>query len=243
MKTPLLALLFLCLCVPGHCDCQEDCFTCEQLLSKDLNFNTMVCLVECEGDITPAYTWNLCRQVSALEHIPFLSLGGAILKRAQEEAEAMRPEGDQADELVPAALQRFDHVTRALDFDELSLQSRTDLLNTEAAYDSQLPQSVEEEGAVKGGEEQGDATSDGVDLSMSKRFGGFLKGRHGYKKLMTPGRSFQKRYGGFIGVRKSARKWNNQKRFSKFLKQYLGMSTRSSDFKSLSEDFAQQNEV
>ncbi|XP_032539751.1 prepronociceptin isoform X1 [Chiroxiphia lanceolata] len=37
----------------------------------------------------------------------------------------------------------------------------------------------------------------------------------------------QKRYGGFIGVRKSARKWNNQKRFSEFLKQYLGMSPRS----------------
>ncbi|XP_056342529.1 prepronociceptin isoform X2 [Oenanthe melanoleuca] len=37
----------------------------------------------------------------------------------------------------------------------------------------------------------------------------------------------QKRYGGFIGVRKSARKWNNQKRFSEFLKQYLGMAPRS----------------
>ncbi|NXT49599.1 PNOC protein, partial [Pluvianellus socialis] len=39
-----------------------------------------------------------------------------------------------------------------------------------------------------------------------------------------------KRYGGFIGVRKSARKWNNQKRFSEFLKQYLGMSPRSSEY-------------
>ncbi|XP_072782347.1 prepronociceptin isoform X1 [Taeniopygia guttata] len=37
----------------------------------------------------------------------------------------------------------------------------------------------------------------------------------------------QKRYGGFIGVRKSARKWNNQKRFSQFLRQYLGMAPRS----------------
>ncbi|NXH57988.1 PNOC protein, partial [Rhabdornis inornatus] len=40
----------------------------------------------------------------------------------------------------------------------------------------------------------------------------------------------QKRYGGFIGVRKSARKWNNQKRFSEFLKQYLGMAPRSSEY-------------
>ncbi|NWV36165.1 PNOC protein, partial [Grantiella picta] len=40
----------------------------------------------------------------------------------------------------------------------------------------------------------------------------------------------QKRYGGFIGVRKSARKWNNQKRFSEFLRQYLGMAPRSSEY-------------
>uniref|UniRef100_A0A674GFJ3 Prepronociceptin n=1 Tax=Taeniopygia guttata TaxID=59729 RepID=A0A674GFJ3_TAEGU len=40
----------------------------------------------------------------------------------------------------------------------------------------------------------------------------------------------QKRYGGFIGVRKSARKWNNQKRFSQFLRQYLGMAPRSSEY-------------
>ncbi|NXS53210.1 PNOC protein, partial [Brachypteracias leptosomus] len=44
------------------------------------------------------------------------------------------------------------------------------------------------------------------------------------------GKGVQKRYGGFIGVRKSARKWNNQKRFSEFLKQYLGMSPRSSEY-------------
>ncbi|XP_025922801.1 prepronociceptin [Apteryx rowi] len=48
------------------------------------------------------------------------------------------------------------------------------------------------------------------------------------RRLAAPAaRGVQKRYGGFIGVRKSARKWNNQKRFSEFLKQYLGMSPRS----------------
>uniref|UniRef100_A0A8C0HD05 Prepronociceptin n=1 Tax=Chelonoidis abingdonii TaxID=106734 RepID=A0A8C0HD05_CHEAB len=53
----------------------------------------------------------------------------------------------------------------------------------------------------------------------------------------------QKRYGGFIGVRKSARKWNNQKRFSEFLKQYLGMSPRSSEYDSLTNDLNEQNEI
>uniref|UniRef100_A0A8C4JXT5 PNOC protein n=1 Tax=Dromaius novaehollandiae TaxID=8790 RepID=A0A8C4JXT5_DRONO len=55
-------------------------------------------------------------------------------------------------------------------------------------------------------------------------------------------RGVQKRYGGFIGVRKSARKWNNQKRFSEFLKQYLGMSPRSSEY-DIAADLNEHNEI
>ncbi|XP_051470410.1 prepronociceptin isoform X1 [Apus apus] len=61
---------------------------------------------------------------------------------------------------------------------------------------------------------------------ISRRVGGFSRGTRGSRPAPTA-RGVQKRYGGFIGVRKSARKWNNQKRFSEFLKQYLGMSPRS----------------
>ena len=39
-------------------------------------------------------------------------------------------------------------------------------------------------------------------------------------------RPLQKRYGGFIGVRKSARKWNSQKRVNQLLRQYLGLRGR-----------------
>ncbi|XP_048793457.1 prepronociceptin isoform X1 [Lagopus muta] len=63
------------------------------------------------------------------------------------------------------------------------------------------------------------------DEDISRRLGGgFPRGTRG---SWPAARGVQKRYGGFIGVRKSARKWNNQKRFSEFLKQYLGMSPRS----------------
>ncbi|XP_025896791.1 prepronociceptin [Nothoprocta perdicaria] len=55
-------------------------------------------------------------------------------------------------------------------------------------------------------------------------------------------RDVQKRYGGFIGVRKSARKWNNQKRFSEFLKQYLGMAPRSSEY-DIAADLNEHNEI
>ncbi|KAM6355372.1 PNOC protein, partial [Podargus strigoides] len=64
---------------------------------------------------------------------------------------------------------------------------------------------------------------------ISRRLGGFPRGTRGSRPAPTA-KGVQKRYGGFIGVRKSARKWNNQKRFSEFLKQYLGMSPRSSEY-------------
>ncbi|NWH19986.1 PNOC protein, partial [Grus americana] len=40
----------------------------------------------------------------------------------------------------------------------------------------------------------------------------------------------------------SARKWNNQKRFSEFLKQYLGMSPRSSEY-DIAGGISEHNEI
>ncbi|KAL4623854.1 proorphanin-like [Arapaima gigas] len=231
MKTPLWTLLLLCVCDPGRCNCQRDCLSCSLLLPEKHTFSALVCLVECESKDSPALTWELCRQ--ALEHSqsPSLPERGALLKRAEEELGALMPV-DQGDGglLYSGALQRFDHVARALGTAQLS-----------TAYHSQHHRSEEEEGAeAQEGAEDGDPEA---AINLTKRFGGFLKGKYGYRRLMDPGRSMQKRYGGFIGVRKSARKWNNQKRFSEFLKQYLGMSTRSSEFNSVSADISQQNEM
>ncbi|NXA70047.1 PNOC protein, partial [Mohoua ochrocephala] len=64
---------------------------------------------------------------------------------------------------------------------------------------------------------------------ISRRLGRFPPGTGGWHPAPVA-KGVQKRYGGFIGVRKSARKWNNQKRFSEFLKQYLGMAPRSSEY-------------
>ncbi|XP_070690444.1 prepronociceptin-like [Pempheris klunzingeri] len=246
MKT-VVALLLLCLCDPGQGDCQAECLSCSNILPKQLSFNTMVCLTECEDNVSPAFYWDFCRKVLSSQ---ISSLGGAMRKRSQEEVEALFPEeGEQVEAglLLPMALQRFDHMTRALGDDERDPGAKGSQLNT--AYNSQNALSLEDEyEEEEAGQEEGaaDAAARGqgdVGLSVSKRFGGFVKGRHGYRKFMSPGRSYQKRYGGFIGIRKSARKWNNQKRFSEFLKQYLGMSARATEFNSLSEDLTQQNEV
>ncbi|XP_029281944.1 prepronociceptin [Cottoperca gobio] len=206
-----------------------------------------VCLTECEANVSPAFSWDFCRKVLSS---PLSSLTGIVRKRSQEEVEALFPEEEEeqvaGDLWLPFALQRYDHVTRALGVDERDLGGKGRQLNT--AYNSQNALSLEDEYEEEAGQEEGAADmlargQGDVGLSVSKRFGGFVKGRHGYRKLMSPGRSYQKRYGGFIGIRKSARKWNNQKRFSEFLKQYLGMSTKATEFNSVSEDLTQQNEV
>ncbi|NXC20360.1 PNOC protein, partial [Corythaeola cristata] len=76
---------------------------------------------------------------------------------------------------------------------------------------------------------------------ISRRLGGFPRGTRGLWPAPTA-KGVQKRYGGFIGVRKSARKWNNQKRFSEFLKQYLGMSPRSSEY-DIAGGIGEHNEI
>ncbi|XP_054476385.1 prepronociceptin [Anoplopoma fimbria] len=243
MKT-VVALLLLCLCDPGQSDCRADCVSCSNILPKQLSFNIIVCLTECEADISPAFSWDICRKVLSS---PISSLTGTMRKRSQEEVEALFPEEEEEPVegglFLPFAMQRYDHMTRALGRD---LGGRGSQLNT--AYNAHNALSLEDEYEEEAGQEEEAAETAArgqgeAGLGISKRFGGFVKGRHSYRKLMSPGRSYQKRYGGFVGIRKSARKWNNQKRFSEFLKQYLGMSTKATEFNSVSEDLTQQNEV
>uniref|UniRef100_A0A3Q2CZC5 Prepronociceptin a n=2 Tax=Cyprinodon variegatus TaxID=28743 RepID=A0A3Q2CZC5_CYPVA len=203
-----------------------------------------VCIIECKSNVSPSHSWDICRKA-----LTSSSLDGTMTKRSQEEADVLLPkEEEQIDGglLLPIELQRFNHFTRALDVNDRSLVSKSSQLSSilDSQNDLSLANEYEEEEAEQG-EDVGVAAKGQSDpeLSLSKRFGGFVKGRHGYRRLMYPGRSYQKRYGGFIGIRKSARKWNNQKRFSEFLKQYLGMTTRATEFNSVSGDLAQQNEV
>lgn len=177
----------------------------------------------------------MCRR-TIVEQKPkaLLSVGGSILKRAEEEPDTSLPV-DQDDEQLSETLQRFDHITRALGADDqdMQLSKKYKFLQVQSAQESEEERDGDSE--IEG-DEQDSA------IHLIKRFGGFLKNKYGYRKFIDPGRSLQKRYGGFIGVRKSARKWNNQKRFSEFLKQYLGMSSRASDYNSMSADLTQQNE-
>lgn len=200
-----------------------------------------VCLLECEGRVSTSLTWEVCQRAVKVLQRPTLSGGGAVSPRTGAEPGLTSFDFDLDDELLESAAAES---LRDGGRDEAPLEQRSVL------YDSSLPESSEagegmralgldeerqprEERNVEGDTQlkrDGDDASEAV--ALAKRFGGFQRGRHGYRKLIgSPMRPLQKRYGGFIGVRKSARKWNSQKRVNQLLRQYLGMrSSRSGRF-------------
>ncbi|XP_068564809.1 prepronociceptin b [Cebidichthys violaceus] len=247
MKIPLwcLVVLLASLFTPGRSDCQGECVACGVLLQQQQLqqvFNTMVCLLECEGHVSSSLTWEVCQRAVKLSRHPTLSEGGALFKRTGEELELTSLDLNSDSELLQsAAAERFAEGER----DEAPFEQRS------VQYDSSLLESSEEGEGLRSpdlsladgerkpreernvgsdGQQEGLSEDEGSEaVALSKRFGGFQRGRHGYRKLIgSPMRPLQKRYGGFIGVRKSARKWNSQKRVNQLLRQYLGMrSSRS----------------
>ncbi|XP_051954273.1 prepronociceptin-like [Xyrauchen texanus] len=243
MKTPFWTLLLLSLSVTGHSDCQGDCLTCGLLLPEYQAFNTLVCILECEAQASPALTWDLCYQAVGLNQLPLPLQQEETSKRSEDEVEPLATvsiENDNGVEYTDA-LERFRHAAQALRSQHPSEEETSQKFGI--SYDPDLDQE-EQDGVDVVEEKSGEAA-----VSLSKRFGGFMKGRHGFRKLVSSGRPLQKRYGGFIGIRKSARKWNNQKRVSQLLRQYLsltgrsGRSGRSGHISNLSTRIQRQNEV
>ncbi|XP_029590227.1 prepronociceptin-like [Salmo trutta] len=246
MKWSLWSLLLLCLCTPGRSDCQGDCLACGLLLSNPQSqqqaFNTLVCLLECDGHISPALTWDLCQR-AMLPQYPLPTDDSAVSKRPEEKLSLNLAPADLESDgkmLYSAAMERYQQdgaeqedealVRRDAQYDSspLGLTAEGDslALGMENGEEEEKEEEVRRRrsGQGEGGDEEEDAV-----VQLTKRFGGFLKGRHSYRKLIgSPVRkSLQKRLGGFIGIRKSARKWNNQKRVSQLLRQYLGMTSSS----------------
>ncbi|XP_051780241.1 prepronociceptin-like [Erpetoichthys calabaricus] len=231
MKTLLRIMLFLCLSLPGHCDCQRECLICSQKLFLQKTFNRLVCIDECERRVATALIWDACDK--AIVNSLTQDQDGGLLRLESEEVTLPK---DWKDGTIYTALLK--HLTDVVKASGGSIREEDQKM-------SQTPMDYLEEQDVQ---ESSNSNGENYEIflgnhNLSKRFGGFLKGKYGYKKLLYPGKSLYKRYGGFIGVRKSARKWNNQKRFSEFLKQYLGMSTRSSEYDSLSTDITVQNDI
>uniref|UniRef100_A0A8C6VAL7 Prepronociceptin b n=1 Tax=Neogobius melanostomus TaxID=47308 RepID=A0A8C6VAL7_9GOBI len=193
MRSPVWSLVVLmlgCMSSPVKADCQGECVACGVLLQQqqmEQAFNTMVCLLECEGHVSSSLTWEVCKRAVPPSQQQAFSDAALLFKRASEE---LAPRGLSSEREGP--MEQYD-----------------------SALEGDTPLAPDEE--------------DSGSQVISKRFGGFQRGRHGYRRIFgSPIRPLQKRYGGFIGVRKSARKWNSQKRVNQLLRQYLGMrSSRS----------------
>lgn len=197
-----------------------------------------VCLLECEGHVSSSLTWELCKRAVKLTQHHLIPAGDALFKRTGEELD-LASLGLNSDDELPQEDDQDDTPVeqRSVHYDSSLLDSSEDkdglqdldfsLLDDEMKLREE--RSMESDGQLEEGE--GDSSE---AVILSKRFGGFQRGRHSYRKLIgSPMRPLQKRYGGFIGVRKSARKWNSQKRVNQLLRQYLGMrSSRSGRFNS-----------
>ncbi|XP_067839834.1 prepronociceptin b [Heptranchias perlo] len=229
MKISLLSLVLLCslvFCCQG--DCQAECLTCNKLLYPHQHFNILVCVLECEGKVVPSA--EDCRKIasaspvsppdvstSQARSLPFgiagsngrLNSGNA--RGSLQTVKNMSPIGSTED--------IYNDGTEATNEVDNSRQD-TEMPSDQNSYDFQ-PEPL-----------------------ASKKYGGFMKGKHDFRKVAEGKRSFQKRYGGFMGVRKSVRNWShlsrqtNQKRYSKFLRKYLGLTTRSTEYGSLPGDLS-----
>ncbi|XP_030628773.1 prepronociceptin b [Chanos chanos] len=240
MKTALWTLLLLCLCVEGHCDCQGDCLACGLLLPEQQAFNTLVCLLECESQTSPSLAWDLCNQAVSLKQVPPLPQEEATSKRSGDvqPLATVSFEDEDGGLEYSEALERFRHAAQALESQQSADEQTSNRLGT--PYDSEIGSRIEKEGDGVDEREESDGEA---AINLAKRFGGFMRGRHGFRKLVGSGRPLQKRYGGFIGIRKSARKWNNQKRVSQLLRQYLSLTGRTGRFTNLSAGIRRQSEV
>lgn len=193
-------------------------------------FSLQICVMECEGKLFSSATWGFCSKATAKASLP---LGLDSLEEAANQplemwdGSLLRGRGN---------LKHLGDLTRMVDLSKAEDKKQVSKVS------SLIRQPEAEEGASDGSQAPLGDLQD--QLEIPKRLGGFLSGPFGYEQMAEPAvQELQKRYGGFIGVRKAARKWRNQKRFSEFLKQYLAMSPRSVEYDGFDDDLKEQNEI
>ncbi|XP_008335391.1 prepronociceptin b [Cynoglossus semilaevis] len=209
MKVPLwcLVVLLVCLFTPGRSDCQGQCAACGLLLQQQQKqqlqqaFNVMVCLLECEGHVSSSLTWELCKRAVKLTQHHLIPEGDALFKRTGEELD-LASLGLNSDDELPQEDDQDDTPVeqRSVHYDSSLLDSSEDkdglqdldfsLLDDEMKLREE--RSMESDGQLEEGE--GDSSE---AVILSKRFGGFQRGRHSYRKLIgSPMRAPRRGHGG-----------------------------------------------
>uniref|UniRef100_UPI00398F7101 prepronociceptin b n=1 Tax=Pristiophorus japonicus TaxID=55135 RepID=UPI00398F7101 len=230
MKTSLLSLVLL-FCLVPCCqgDCKAECLTCNKPFYQHQHFNILVCILECEGKVGSSVIWEDCRKLASAS--PVLPLDVST-SQARSLPFGITGSNGRLHSWSRGSLQ--------------TVKNMPPIGKTEDIYDDGDEATLEVDNSQQDTEMPSDQSSFGFQAGplASKRYGGFMKTRDDFGNVAEDKRSFQKRYGGFMGIRKSARNWSNlsrqtnQKRYSKFLRQYLGLTTRAAEYDSLPGDLA-----
>ncbi|XP_069744338.1 prepronociceptin b [Narcine bancroftii] len=220
MKTHLLSLVML-LNLIYYCqgDCKAECLACNNLWPHE-QFSILVCNLECEGQVPPSVIWKTCRKIISVS--PLLPLKPSTAQVRSLPLGIAKTLGTVGSGNTHEFLQDMK--------DMLPISNTEDIRDDEAVvtFEENLPQDTKITSHKRSYDFQAQSLSSKSNLRSMKRNEDISKDMEGKK-------SFQKRYGGFMGIRKSARNWSNlirqtsQKRYSKFLRHYLGLTTRSSD--------------
>ncbi|XP_078069903.1 prepronociceptin b [Mustelus asterias] len=216
---PLILILSLVPCCQG--DCVAECLTCNKLFYQHQGFNVLVCILQCEGQVTSSGIWDHCRKIASASSV--LPLG---MSASQTESLSFGSAGSNG--AVNSGNARGFLQT---------MKIMSPIGSTGEIYDN----GAEADNSARDAEMPSDQSPYGSQAQpiASNTYGGFTERKHNFREVAEGNRSFQKRYGGFMGVRKSVRNWSNlsrqtnQKRYSKFLRQYLGLTTRSTEYDSL----------
>ncbi|XP_041043086.1 prepronociceptin b [Carcharodon carcharias] len=232
MKTSLRSLILILYLVPCcQGDCVAECLTCNKLFYQHQHFNILVCILQCEGQvISSPVIWEECRKIASASSV--LPLG---VSTSQTRSLSLGSAGNNGG-VNSGNTHGFLQTTKIM------LPNGS----TEGIYNDGAKATFEVDNSQQGTEMPSDQSSYGFHAEplASNRYGGVMEKKHNFKEVVEGNKSFQKRYGGFMGVRKSVRNWSNlsrqtnQKRYSKFLRQYLGLTARSTEYDSLPDNLA-----
>ncbi|XP_038656412.1 prepronociceptin b [Scyliorhinus canicula] len=231
MRTSLLSLILILYLVPCcQGDCAAECLTCNKLVYQHQHFNVLICILQCKGQVTSSVIWDNCRKSGSASSVLPLGVSTSQIGSHSFGSAGNNGRGNSGSTrgflqimkimLPNGSMEGISDDGAEATFEVDNSQQDTKMPSDESSYGSR------------------------AEPLASNQYGGFMERKPNFREVAEGNRSFQKRYGGFMGVRKSIRNWSNlsrqtnQKRYSKFLRQYLGLATRSAEYDSLPGNLA-----
>ncbi|XP_072107182.1 prepronociceptin b [Mobula birostris] len=221
MKTSLLSLAVLFHLI-HYCQggCKTECLTCNNLYQQE-QFSMLVCNLECEGKVPSSVMWKNCRKIISLS--PLLPLKLSTSQAGSLPFSIAGVFGTLGLGSTHKFLRAVENIS--------PIGSREDIYEDKAEATFEVNNSPQDT-VMASDKKSYDFQAESLASKPNERA---MKRNHDISNSVEGEKIFQKRYGNFMGVRKSAKKWSklmkqkNQKRYSKYLKQYLRLTSHSTE--------------